>query len=346
MKLRCGLTPMTTTMEPLLIKDNKSDRRVAQKIRQLLRRDDSHQLSFLVAQIHPDSVLNSKGQTGLHLACKMGHANCVKVFLRQGASKRFRDNNGNIPLHFAAKFCMKQTHRFINRDLQKMMDKLVTKPFLDDLELLKVPNKKGTTPKILLDALNKTIYFNESGSSSDDDWEMKIREEEEEEHFQHFGKFQVWGSDSFTNAFNETYDQWADRIYAEFSKRQKTHHRSHSSKPKNDELAPPCPSKKIKLFNPPKDSSFKSKIDNLFEKDSLEPIRAKDLPFDENTPPEKIINVLLNGITDCKVVKDVIRTWHPDKFNQMFYSRIDPGEKDKTLRIITKVSQALLNFGR
>ena len=75
--------------------------------------------------------------------------------------------SGNIALHYAAKYCMKHPYPSNVRNL-------VTIPFLDSTtdyrqELMKMPNNNGTTPKLLLDALNKLMYDDTvEGSDSSD----------------------------------------------------------------------------------------------------------------------------------------------------------------------------------
>ena len=74
--------------------------------------------------------------------------------------------SGNIALHYAAKYCMKHPYPSNVRNL-------VTIPFLDSTtdyqELMKMPNDNGTTPKLLLDALNKLMYDDTvEGSDSSD----------------------------------------------------------------------------------------------------------------------------------------------------------------------------------
>lgn len=364
-------------MKRLQIDKNKADSRIALKICKLLRRNDFLKLSHFLAsakiksetkddviiKVHPDSVLNSKGQTGLHLACKFGHSDCVKVFLCQGASKRFQDKKGNIPLHFAIKFCMRQTHKKPLPIVRKMVESLVTKPFLDDIELIQTPNKRGTTPKILLDALNKTIYDDSEddyNSTTDDDerqfdeksWERRLREEEEVERFENFGKFEPdWNSDSFKNDYNETFDQWADRIHAEFTRLKDKNKPKFQKESKKEASKESPPRKVLKLKKLPKETTgnakVKIKLEKLFNKNCQDPIRVKDLPFDEKTAQDYIISVLLEDKSkDRKSIKDVIRNWHPDKFSQMFHHRIDPEQRDDIIRIVTRVSQALLNFGK
>lgn len=173
------------------------------------------------------------------------------------------------------------------------------------------------------------------------DWNQRLREAEEDDHFDLFGNFE--SDETFKNDYNETYDQWADRIAAEFTKRYKS--------PKESYVQPPPPEKssmatpKLKLKSEKKPSKL-LKAEDLFDKDSKKTIKAKDLPFDETTPSESIVHLLLGQNHDKKSVKEILRKWHPDKFAQQLQHRIHPGHKDKIFRIVTHVSQALLNFGR
>merc|ERR1712008_440890 len=97
----------------------------------------------------------------------------------------------------------------------------------------KMPNNNGTTPKLLLDALNNVMYDDtvEGSASSDSNldnaqktaqnssnWSQKLQHEDQDEHYERFGKFDVWEDAGYKNKFNETENEWADRIYAEFSR--------------------------------------------------------------------------------------------------------------------------------
>ena len=83
---------MNSDKKLLKIKQSKADRRIAEKICKYLRRDEFRKLetSFFAAddKIHPDSVLNKRGMTGLMISSKLGHPDCVNVFLRKGASRK------------------------------------------------------------------------------------------------------------------------------------------------------------------------------------------------------------------------------------------------------------------
>lgn len=142
----------------------KLDANTAHKILKLVTQDKFHKLeSFLATHsIHPDSVLNPRrGQTGLHLACQLGHVDCINVFLQFGACKFSQDLKGNTGLHYASKFCMKRSIQGRPYDIKH----LIVQPFLQhNPELAQVPNANGTTPQLFIDALNN---FNQS--SSDDE---------------------------------------------------------------------------------------------------------------------------------------------------------------------------------
>ena len=110
-----------------------------------------------------------------------------------------------------------------------------------------------------------------------------------------------------------------------------------------------------------KQTLFRDKLSKLLDPQNTELITTNSLlPFDENSTPEFIINQLLlsdgsesttatgSNVQDRKRkrIKEVIRIWHPDKFSQLYHQLIDPEHRDDIIRIVTHISQALLNFGR
>ena len=131
------------------------------------------------------------------------------------------------------------------------------------------------------------------------------------------------------------------------------------------------PKKKELLLKIPKKNSeakqtlFRDKLSKLLDPQNTQLITTNSLlPFDENSTSDFIINQLLlsddagsepttSGSTGSQVqdrkrkrIKEVIRIWHPDKFSQLYHQRIDPEHRDDIIRIVTHISQALLNFGR
>merc|ERR1712210_444385 len=82
------------------------------------------------------------------------------------------------------------------------------------------------------------------------DWSQKLQHEDQDEHYERFGKYDVWEDTGYKNKFNETENEWADRIYAEFSKLQSRNNKRIKSK-KNamgEEKDPKKPPKKKELL--------------------------------------------------------------------------------------------------
>ena len=333
----------------LKISKSKADFKLAQKIRKCIKKDKFHKIQALIANIHPDSVLNKKGQNGLHLSCKYGHPDCLSIFLRQGASKDFQDKRGNIPLHVAIKFCLAHPYPTHVRDL-------VTHPFLDNLDLLEIPNKKNTTPKILLKALNRAMDGGEtssdSSSSEDGDpnesWEEKLRAANEEDICDTTGWVGREEMD-YKNCYNENYDQWANRIYSEFMRKRR-----------------PCPSTSTKVESEESDAKNPKSLPNESKKPSMKPpsiatkvlclkqllksedvITLKRIPFTLDSTSETIVSVLMGSETEeskKKLLRDALRIWHPDKFLQKFQHRIKPDEKDDIVKLVNYISTVLLHY--
>lgn len=94
------------TTELLNILASKSDKKLAIKFIDYIKRDKTKKLKqiLLSKKIHPDSILNRKGHTGLHIACKYGKVDILYVFLGQGARLRLQDKKGNLPLHYSLKY--------------------------------------------------------------------------------------------------------------------------------------------------------------------------------------------------------------------------------------------------
>ena len=339
-------------MRNLRIKKSKADHKLAHEICKCIRKDKFHKLQALTADIHPDSILNSKGQNGIHLSSKYGNPDCLNFFIRKGTDKRLTDKKGNIGLHYSAKFCMKHPYPALVRDL-------VTKPFMDDLNLMKIANKKGTTPKVLMDALNqimcrdKDLSSNDSSSTEDnlellDSWEEKMKNAYDEDMSEERGSLHV-AEEDYKNCFNETYDEWADRIYNEFVKKRRPSKMTHTDvkSKKDDDDDGEAPEKKLKLKQSTSSSSSVSTkalcLKQMLE--SSETITIKKIPFTLQSEPESIISVLMMGGNDSKkMLREALRIWHPDKFFQKFNSRIKAEEKDDIRKLVNFISTVLLHY--
>ena len=221
------------------------------------------------------------------------------------------------------------------------------------------------------------IFFYQQTAQNSSDWSKKLQHEDQDEHYERFGKFDVWGDTGYKNKFNETENEWADRIYAEFSRLQSRNSKriikskKDAMKEKEEKDSKKAPKKKELLLKIPKKTPeakqtllFRDKLSKLLDPKNTELITTKSLqPFDENSTSDYIINQLLSDNDDSsatgsnatatgsqdknrKRFKEVIRIWHPDKFSQLYHQRIHPEHRDDIIRIVTHISQALLNFGR
>ena len=221
-------------------------------------------------------------------------------------------------------------------------------------------------------SLDTYIFLYQQTAQNSSDWSQKLQQEDQDEHYESFGKFDVWEDTGYKNKFNETENEWADRIYAEFSRLQGKNNKRIKSKKdameREEKESKNAPKKKELLLKIPKktpeakQSLFRDKLSKLLDPQNTEFITTKALlPFDENSTSDYIIDQLLLSSDDVtatgstatgsqdrnrKRIKEVIRIWHPDKFSQLFHQRIHPEHRDDIIRIVTHISQALLNFGR
>jgi len=232
---------------------------------------------------------------------------------------------------------------------------LVTTPFMGNLELMKIPNKKGTTPKVFKDALNKIMCQEEqelttsSDSSAEETWEEKLRHAYDEDVSEARGSFHnAEEEDTYRNCFNETYEEWADRIYAEFMKKKRPLPPSNKKVEESDKTQP----KKLKLrkeTSPSSSSSSKALCLKQLLESSSEPITLERIPFTLQSTPESIVSVLMMGQNEqeikCKKrLKEALRVWHPDKFFQKFNSRIKAEEKEDIQKLVNFISTVLLHY--
>ena len=127
------------------------------------------------------------------------------------------------------------------------------------------------------------------------DFQQKLSDLADEEYFENAGKFESYGGQPEPEISEETYNEWADRIFAEFRrKRFGTFEKSAKSSSPKDK---PAQKTVLKLKLPSEDETKKRqnnyllKFKKLFE--SKESISMKDLPFTADTSAEKIIETIL-----------------------------------------------------
>ena len=76
---------------------------------------------------------------------------------------------------------------------------------------------------------------------------------------------------------------------------------------------------------------------------SIQKVGSIDIPFD-GLSDDQIVHILIEDIgeeTVKKRIKDEIRRWHPDKFNQKLGGKFVAGDKDLIMDRVKTVSQAL-----
>ena len=229
-------------------------------------------------------------------------------------------------------------------------------------KLKNIANKEGTTPKVLIDALNQIMSDNDQDLSSDsssqdsadmDSWEDKMKNACDEDISEARGSFHV-AEEDYKNCFNETYDEWADRIYTEFVKKRRPSKVPRIDAKSKDDEGSAEPEKKMKLKLKQSTSSSSSVstkalcLKQMLE--SSETITIKKIPFTLQSQPESIISVLMMGNVNQqendskKMLREALRIWHPDKFFQKFNSRIKAEEKDDIRKLVNFISTVLLHY--
>lgn len=349
----------------LKIRHSSEDRKSAATISKYARRGKWRKLEKFLKEekVHPDSVLKSEtGERGLHLAAKSGQSDSLRILLKLGADPRIKDKQHNYPLHYGIKYCLKN---YSHSAVVDLVDVLV--PLCRDL--LEDENLKGTSCRTLLRGLKmkreiEERIVTESSSSTDEsdqlasspiqrsDFSDRLAEEANDEYFENLGKWDQFGTEEISD---ETFNDWADRIYAEFQRKRfqqtvtTTKPRKHEQDQKS--FGPKKPKLKLNLKQVVKEDIYLNKCKKLFE--TKEEIRLKDLPFAQDSSADKIVEAILfpegleKGPVDKNRLRDALRRWHPDKFQHWSQGRVkSEEEKSEILKIVTHVSQVLLNYGK
>lgn len=322
-----------------------------------IKRDKFKRLKHFIIKndIHPDSKIGHHARTPLHECGKRGSTECIRILIQCKADPMIKDHKENYPLHLALKYLLKQ------KNVNSVMASELIDPLKKSLEEhIHDTNSSGTSCWQLLTGLDVKIKILKqeiisSSTSSDsetsseaieNEWNEKLKQAHEENNIVNFGKY---SESQYKNEYQETYDEWADRIYNEFQKRhQKTSPRP--GLPKSEAKSSAFSELKLPAFKPKYPSTNNEKIDKynaLFAKKSI--IHTRDLPFCLKSTADEIISLLLSVSGDTnkkKVLREAIRKWHPDKFIQMFSEKIDKHEFNDVIAIVNHVSQTLLLYGK
>ena len=336
---------------------NKEQKYLIKKMIKYIKRDKFKRLKHFMMKndIHPDSEIGCHARTPLHECGKRGSTECIRILIQCKADPMIKDLKENYPLHLALKYLLKQ------KNLKSVMASELIDPLKKNLnEHIHDTNSSGTSCWQLLTGLDVKIKILKqetisSSSSSDSDtsseaseneWNEKLKQAHEEDYIVNFGKC---SESLYKNEYQETYDEWADRIYNAFQKR----HQKTSPRP----VLPKCEARsssftelKLPAFKPKYPCTNDKKIikyNELFAKKSI--ILTSDLPFCLKSTADEIISLLLSVSGDTnkkKVLREAIRKWHPDKFIQVFSEKIDKNEFNDVIAIVNHVSQTLLLYGK
>ena len=334
----------------------------AKKLKRYIENDKLTKLRRYVRdkKIDLNEIITKKGEKMLHIAAKEGSRYCLEYLLESGANAKLVDKKGNLPLHKALRFVQENYSRENERDL-------VSSLLTYSSDLISRENCSGVSPKDLILSLERvkerkiSSYespFNQAElrlepSGEAEEWQNKLAEESQHEYDQSFGKFDFYSGE--TESTSETFDDWADRIFQEFSKKRKktwkkTEEKS-SSKPKNlkPDTGPTQVDQNYKLL---KEKKLREKEEKLCERlfNSTAVIGLSDLPY-KNMKAEEILE-MVTGKCGCeaheikKRIREELLRWHPDKFRQKFGERIDPEQQGQVMDHVKHISQILINYGK
>jgi len=343
------------------------DKHTRKKIIGYIEKDNFQKLKKYIKNksIDLNELITSKGDKMLHLCCKEGSVDSLAFLLKLGANPHLVNNKGDLPIHLAAKYCIKHYTKSIETDLvsalltycsgsvkQKNFSGVSVNDLLDDLEKVKRRDMFYKTEK------RKEGRKVGAEESEDEEWRNKLLDESELEFEDNMGKYEY--DESYVGVSYESFDEWADRIYKSFSSRRKRMYDAPSKRePLNEER--PSTSKKPKLsleasnaaYMQLKERQEKKKYETMFFKlfssDSM--IRTSDIPLD-GLDEVKIVEILLDSVKELSKdevksrIREEIRRWHPDKFMQKLGARILDEEKIGVMEKVKMVSQALNAYGK
>jgi len=339
------------------------DRYQGKKILKYIECDNFVKLKRFLKEdkIGVDDVISKRGEKMLHIAAKEGASDCLEFLLEKGANAKLVDKKGNLPLHRALEFVIDDYSRDNERDL-------VSTLLTFSSGLMNVRNKKGFTPKELVLNLEKLKRNNVEAAAAqktqpffekpeerteEDEWKDKLADECEYEYGVSYGKFE--DQSEYVGEVNETYDDWADRIYKAFVSSRKRKFVKNVEEPKKVKSLKPeidleQAAENYKLL---KEKKLKMKQKNMCDKlfNTEEIITAADIPF-ENFEASKILEIIIGDVegqnSDVvkKIIREAIRKWHPDKFQQKLGDRICEKDVELVMERVKLISQALTNFGK
>lgn len=313
--------------------------------------------------------INDMGRTPLHIACLLGDDAVVRCLLKHGAASDVLDKNKDTPVHIAAQFILDDGNY---EDYKLLIEPLIRKfP-----QLLSQPNKAGETPaEILLKAREKYKLFRKFEKEEDDEiqekadkeeeWKRKIQSETEAEFYESNGRFSTSGSACADDDY-QTYDQWADRIFQEYqrknvgmnNRKRRKEFQSRKRKEEMDDISAHLQKnqgeyvaqlKRMKTeVMAQKREKYERKVADLKSKDADSKLRFRDIPWPCQGNAAEMVEVLLSNLTiessyserKRTIVKQLV-LWHPDKFEQRCGDRLAEKDKERILDTVKAITQEL-----
>lgn len=162
--------------------------------------------------------------------------------------------------------------------------------------------------------------------------------------------------------FTESYEDWSKRMQQEYHGKR----RQHSSLPRSTKKAKVEDDFEAKLkrdrekmrqryeenqkkaqhnFKRHKKDRYERKWEELNAKAAEKPLCFLDIPWPFKDNVSELEDFLLHDVTDNdvrkKYLRDQMKKWHPDKFEQKFGNCVVPSEKEHIFLKVKQVSQQL-----
>ena len=341
-------------------------KKVSGKIKDYIEKDNYVKLKKYLSKndIALDEIITKKGEKMLHIAAKKGSCYCLEFLLENGAKPNLVDRNLNLPIHRALKFVIEDYSRSKEKNLVSLL-LTYSSGHLDarnregisarDL-IVKLEKIKSKEDKSYISPFTSSGSFESVEKPEDAEWREKLAGEYEDEYESSFGKFDKYSS--LSEPSEETYDTWADRIYAEFSGRRNRGKAYENKDEKTQESQKRTLKPEIDLTEAKRSYDLmkqqrkikKQKVlcDLIFN--TKEPIKLVTMPYKDMTAEDILEIVLEDSKKDPAAIKKRIREellrWHPDKFKQKFGDRIESEDVDSVFSHVKNVSQILINYGK
>ena len=330
-----------------------------------------------------DFKANKKGHTPLHIAAAFGDDAIVRCLIKNGASVCARDHELNYPLHLAAK-CIMDNNTYATH-------KLLINPLLEkDLRICDALNREGKTPKdyltaakeheeLIREVAEREKKTNASGDEDENEnkdgddlteqsWNEKLANQIEADCADVDGNdHNKFDGGTWKEPKMSTFDEWADHISQEYSRKHKfddyrvsSTRRTKRQKMMDKREAYTRVVREVELY---REAQHQRKIKDLNEKhqkyqDTISKMKNQpksgkllkfsDIPWPCKGSVDEMAEVMMKGLSPCataaerkKYVLKQLLLWHPDKFAQRCANLLNEGHKEAILDTVRCLSQKL-----